>query len=500
MWLYKQNWSRALTSNVEKLDCSFKLYYSSITIQEWARCTELKKLHLSYNRLSETLWSPEPGCADPTAHFKTLAEAFPLLHTLILNFNHFAVPPPAVFMLPSLRRLKMEGCRITSFDGHISFSPTAYVQASYPPCPSLTLLDLTLNSLHSLPSELFTSIAPSLTSFDCSQNQLQTLPDSLCTLSALKYLNLDDNVSLRALPQNITRLSHLHTLSLLHCNNLEPLPQDILALPSLTNLSLPLWTFKSNDDATTNSPSFDASRNLAPLKQLKIHRSFLSYWPDLSKLHFTNLISLSLGELQSEDEFPVAILDLTGLQTLYLLGSLSSTKSYLPETLPRYPIGCQSSLTALKLERMIMRSHLPNWLLAFSNLREIVLFDTLEELPARFWTCLPNLTTARLASPLEWLPSEGLDRMTSLRSLYLEDTSITWLPAEIRSLALQHAQFPSTCQCSDIMADLDVEYFFGPKSLLDICRFSTFPPPTLHPTHTQHQKARNWLTKSGARN
>ena len=329
-------WSRDLRHDVEKHVHTGH----GTTLQEWARCSYLTKLCLCG---TPNQFSPLCSRPDRVPTSRALAEAFPSLTTLIFNCYNLEVIPPAVFMLSSLRKLKMPECEI-SFVHHDD------ELRDYSPCPSLTLRDLHGNMLRQLPAELYT-IFPSLTKLNSSLNEIRTLPDSLCTLSGLKHLNLDGNADLYALPKRISTLTRLHTLSLLECF-LDPIPLAVFALPSLTHLSLPRWEF---DDRIT----LDTINQLAPLKRLQIFQQPLFDWPDLSR--FTNLISINLGAIQSENEFPVALLDLTGLQRLHLIGSSHSTTSYLPEPLPRYPIGCQSSLTALKLERMIMRSHLPNW-------------------------------------------------------------------------------------------------------------------------------------------
>jgi len=106
---------------------------------------------------------------------------------------------------------------------------------------------------------------------------------------------------------------------------------------------------------------------------------------------------------------------------------------------------------------------------------------------------MPTLTSVLFACPLDSLPSQGLDKLTSLELLDLTNTYLTWIPAEIEALDINRAVFPSSCESDDIMIDLDVEYFLEPKPLVAICRFlqpsttstSSPPPPSLTPTHSE---------------
>lgn len=170
-----------------------------------ARYRNLQALHLNRNLLEDL---PDELVA--------LTE----LRVLNLSCNPLRGVPRVLTRMPNLTVL------------HLDRTELAEIRPDFQPA-GLDHLSLSLNSISSLPEELFAN-AKSLRILRLSRNRLETLPASLGSLAVLWELDLSQN-DLQALPEELGQLRRLQTLHL-QGNRLRSLPKSMGQLKSLREL------------------------------------------------------------------------------------------------------------------------------------------------------------------------------------------------------------------------------------------------------------------------
>eukprot|EP01105_Mastigella_eilhardi_P024241 TRINITY_DN629_c0_g1_i2.p1 TRINITY_DN629_c0_g1~~TRINITY_DN629_c0_g1_i2.p1 ORF type:complete len:1773 (+),score=466.32 TRINITY_DN629_c0_g1_i2:27-5345(+) len=172
-----------------------------------ARCgARLRALDLSHNKLADL-------------H----AELFTLRELQVLKVAHNQLGSlPAVSALTALKELHANNNAITS------------VPSTWLFCHNLTVLNLSVNLLKTLPSELCS--LPALSKLFVNNNSLTALPTEIGNLSSLVLLNVAEN-ELSTVPPTIGRLSQLTKLYLDN-NNLVDVPNEMGSLAALRELNL----------------------------------------------------------------------------------------------------------------------------------------------------------------------------------------------------------------------------------------------------------------------
>ncbi|GMY28504.1 leucine-rich repeat-containing protein 40-like [Fagus crenata] len=235
---------------------------------------------------------------------------------------------------------------------------------------------------------------------------LQELPSSIGRLSSLRILRLD-TTGICSLPTSICGLSRLQTLDLYQCHQLQSLPE---LPPSLTSLRV---TCRSME-------TFPSLSNLINLKELcfDVCVNLVEIPRDIGKL--SKLETLTLSDCNNLVEIPSSIGRLSSLRILRL---------------------CTTGICSL-----------PTSICGLSSLQTINLYRckqlrSLPELPPSLTslhvTCTPMETFPSLSKPihlkkLSFEPGENLVEIpiSQLETLYLWDTKISTLPAEIGDLSL----------------------------------------------------------------
>ena len=133
--------------------------------------------------------------------------------------------------LTRLNHLSLAGCQLTSF-------PAVLMDL-----PELRYLDLSMNQLTNLHSDLFHRLSR-LQFLDVSHNQLSSLPSRGLSISRyLKELKLNNN-RIQTLPDDITQLHWLTTLALDN-NPLNALPTNMVALSDIVQIIIDgIWAQK----------------------------------------------------------------------------------------------------------------------------------------------------------------------------------------------------------------------------------------------------------------
>eukprot|EP00878_Enallax_costatus_P005232 GHUV01005499.1.p1 GENE.GHUV01005499.1~~GHUV01005499.1.p1 ORF type:complete len:349 (+),score=110.14 GHUV01005499.1:2626-3672(+) len=153
-----------------------------------------------------------------------LALPSPTLTILEISHNTLNAVPHDLHQLTALRTLVLTGNRIKSIKG-------SYVHL----LPCLEHLDLSSNMLTDLPA-CIGSLGGTLRKLNVSDNQLSYLPEGLGGLTALRMLRASNNCLLE-LPDALATLQKLTCLDL-SLNRLKGVPDNLTQLTNLQQLSL----------------------------------------------------------------------------------------------------------------------------------------------------------------------------------------------------------------------------------------------------------------------
>lgn len=274
---------------------------------------------------------------------------------------------------PKLLNLGMQSPSLTSLE-HLRDDYAHYLT------PSLTSLNVSHNSLTSLPPSLF-GLIPNLELLDLSGNLLsETLPVTLPSLKHLRDLYLGMN-RFDIIPEPVFYLSTSLALLELPSNELTSIPEKISLLVNLKRLDVSSNQLKAIPD------EIGCLTNLTQLKARANKIEHLS--PQIGKLTNLNHLDLRQNELESID--PACLADFGVLEKLLLTDNLLRS---LPPTLSDCTGLYELDLAGNKL------TTIPS-LHAMSSLRRLLLNDNrLTEIPV-------------------------LDEMNSLRDLDLRSNQLT---------------------------------------------------------------------------
>ena len=214
--------------------------------------------------------------------------------TLDLSRKGLSELPPEICQLTGLRRLRLDGNRLT------------FLLPEIGQLVNLQGLQLDGNQLTSLPPEIGQLI--NLQGLRVDRNQLTSLPSEIGRLTKLRRLLADGN-QLTLLPPEIGRLTELRELHL-DRNQLTSLPPEIGRLTELRQLHL------DRNQLTSLPPEIG---RLTELRQLHLDRNQLtSLPPEIGKLSNLPELQLDLNRLTS---LPYEIGQLTNLRKLQLNGN-----------------------------------------------------------------------------------------------------------------------------------------------------------------------------------
>jgi len=185
---------------------------------------------------------------------------------------------------------------------------------------SLTALDLSANSLASLPQEL--GLLDQLLQLSLQRNRLTVLPAELGSLSVLQRLDVSHNLLLE-LPGCLGQLQALRSLDI-SCNpNLSQLPRSIIGLVNLLDLHASRCSISAFPDTVTSLPklteldvSINAFRHFpielvalsSSLRSLDLSGNKLTLLPrNINSLSFLTNLDLSRNNLRA---LPVEFVDI----------------------------------------------------------------------------------------------------------------------------------------------------------------------------------------------
>ncbi|BFZ13426.1 hypothetical protein BsWGS_16465 [Bradybaena similaris] len=235
---------------------------------------------------------------------------------------------------------------------------------------SLSSLDLSFNSLKSIPDDAFSSITDSLTELRLSQTDLTQLPQALSTLSSLTYLNLNYNTLTDA--SEVERIAGF------------PFAQKLSAL-------------YLDDVGLNRTPNFS---NLTSLTQLDIDFNKLSDIPNGSLPASLTTFSASYNDLS---EIPADISSLPRLEYLSLSANrISEIKS--------------NTLSSRLIELNI-----------YNNNITIITNTTLRNLRRLTYLYLDS-------NPISTISRSAFADLVSLRYVYFEDSHLTEFPVAFAQL------------------------------------------------------------------
>lgn len=352
---------------------------------------------------------------------------------------------------PKLLNLSVQTPPLTSLE-HLAANYGHYLT------PSLTALNVSHNSLSSLPPSLFT-LVPNLETLNLSGNMLSdTLPVTLPSLKNLRELSLSMN-RFAIIPEPVFYLStSLSTLEL-PSNELTEISEKISLLVNLTRLDV------SSNQITTLPDEIGGLTNLVYLRARA--NKIVTVTPLLGQL--TNLITLDLRQNEieelSEKCFPVSstlekllltenylrsipdsIIECTGVAELDLGGNkLTSVPPLTSMTgLKRLMLNDNRLVEVPLLDDMHMLRELDlrtNQLTSLENLRNCSSLQLLSVRDNRLMTLPKTVGLWRnleefdaSVNLLEEIPEE-LSEITPLTRLYLSDNHISDVPSCLTKLS-----------------------------------------------------------------
>ncbi|KAA3476106.1 LRR receptor-like serine/threonine-protein kinase GSO2 [Gossypium australe] len=219
------------------------------------------------------------------------------------------------FKLPSLLELHLSGCGLDNDPSPTSVNSTK----------SLVVLDLSRNSLSSVPKWIFS--LHGLVSIDLSVNSLEgPIPDYFGNISFLEVLDLHWNYLNSSIPNSLYSLNRLEFLSLSGNQLQGTISSAIGKLSSVTHL-----------DVSENQLNGQIPLSIGQLSSLE--------WFDVSENQLNGQIPLSIGQLSSLELFDVSENQLNGTFPLSF-GRLESLKT----------LACQYNL----LEGAVLETHFSN--------------------------------------------------------------------------------------------------------------------------------------------
>ena len=253
--------------------------------------------------------------------------------TLAVSCLHTDLQVMPITLNPGVKQLVLKYNEFTKVDASLAFYP------------ALTLLDLSSNTLTSLPAKVFQAQAK-LKVLRLSENSLSSLlPQTFAGLHRLTHLSLHGNQLERLEIGVINDLDHLTNLDLsnnqmmeinkgslspsletleLHSNKLSSLPEDLSDLPHLTHLSLannmlveislpPLPSLRQLDLSSNQLVDMPSSPSLPNLAWLNLGGNRLKDVPDLS---LPSLLSLSLSDNPITSLLPQTLSSCSSLASL----------------------------------------------------------------------------------------------------------------------------------------------------------------------------------------
>jgi len=302
-------------------------------------------------------------------------------------------------------------------------------------CGALRKLDISFNHLKKLPPDI--GVLSSLEIFIGEKNLLRGLPVEFVALSSLKFLNLAEN-KLELLPERFQGLRNLRKLQLQR-NRFEYFPSQVGRLENLEYLDMSL-----NEMLGFGTGSVE---DLGHLKFLDLSRNTLEYiCAALGSMKELEHLSLTSNELRS---LPKGLGDLKSLKHLH------AARNRLME-LPKC-IENLSCLISLDLSHNKI-SKLPGEIGSCHSLQQINLHgNNLKSIPRELGLLKKLLDLRLMENKIPQIPYEvgGMSRicsldlsrnslqkildsvgaLQSLKTLILKDNNLTWLPQSIGFLA-----------------------------------------------------------------
>ncbi|CAI9729022.1 malignant fibrous histiocytoma-amplified sequence 1 homolog [Octopus vulgaris] len=303
----------------------------------FTQISELQKLNLSYNNLSELSQS-----------------IFKLTSLVELNLCENSVErlPPEIGELKNLRHLNIGGNLLSEVPEQMS------------QCKKLQILNLSgkwspRGGLRTLPISVCN--LPELLTLDCSWHQIDTLPDEIGNLKKLKILSLRGN-HLKYISEKIADCTNLQELHLTAAMRFIPkIPVALLNLKSLVKLNISgnyfttippeisglenLKVFLMQKNALLQLP--EEFFNLQQLEEIELSDNYLETIPgSIRRLHVLRKLSVCNNRLKS---LPNEISSCQSLQSLNLAHNLLEE---IPDTFHRLDNLDFLNLTENKLKRL----------------------------------------------------------------------------------------------------------------------------------------------------
>ncbi|KAH7865667.1 hypothetical protein Vadar_009569 [Vaccinium darrowii] len=368
--------------------------------------------------------------------------------------------------MPLLKELHLSDCSLPDITHLSSFRFNSSV--------SLSVVDLSINSLSSSIFNWLFNFSSSLVDIDLSYNELKgSIPEAFGELVSLTNLTLASNQLEGGLPKSFGNLSHLQSLDL-SGNQLEGgLPKSFGKLSHLQSLDL------SGNQLEGGLPiSFG---NLSHLQALDLSGNQLEGGLPIAFGNLSHLHSLDLSGNQLQGGFPISFGNLSHLQSLDLSGN--NLTEELHELLQKLS-GAKKSLQILDLLDNRLTGPLPDFT-RFSMLTELYLDNNWlsGSFPQNFGN-LPSLVHLSLSGNQITGSIPDLSVFPSLEYLHLENNQLNGTID--RGLGQLHKLNDFNCTFNSLKGTISEAHFSNLSSLvsLDIsynaltCNFSSdWVPP-----------------------
>ncbi|XP_034673151.1 putative disease resistance protein RGA3 isoform X1 [Vitis riparia] len=230
---------------------------------------------------------------------------------------------------------------------------------------------------------------------DLQDSKFEALPNSIGSLKHLRFLDLSGNKRIKKLPNSICKLYHLQTLAFAKCSKLEELPRDIGSMISLRMLFI---TTKQRDLFGKEK----GLRCLNSLQHLQITHCLNLEFLSKGMRSFVKLRKLVIAYCPSLISLSHSIKLFTALEVLGIKGC-EKLESIDGEAEGQEDIQSFGSLQTLLVGDLPQLEALPRWLLHGPT------SNTLHHL--KISPC----------SNLKALPTNGLQKLTSLKKLEIND-------------------------------------------------------------------------------